>query len=156
MSKRTLIYLFIIIVEILVVFLTFPFFLQLIFNFCRSCKIIDDIEPSDFFSSPLFLAVVYSIIGFYLNIRTVREIKPLSYAALMILTIVDLILLPVSMGSALVYFMKKGIYDVRLSSISNLLFLILVILIKHIIILAMNEFVFRPKRVKNKTSNGKL
>lgn len=146
MIKRNLIYLGIFLGEIIIVNFTWTFFLDFTFKICTSCTFIDNIELASPFRNPLFFAITYSLIGLYLNFKTMKEFKSNSSFAIIGLTLMDILLIQVSMILSLAYFRTKGLSVIGLKEIFNPLFMIFIVSCKHIIALAINDFIIKPRK----------
>lgn len=104
MAKKSLIYIAILIGKIIIINFAFPHFLNFTFKFCRTCVFTDNVELSSLFRPPPFFATIYSLIGFYLNFKTMGEFSANSYFAIIGLSLLDILLIQLSMIFCLVYF----------------------------------------------------
>lgn len=147
MKRKYLIWFLLIFSQVIVIYFSLSTFFDWAFTFCSTCRFIDNIGIAKFFMTTVGFAIIYSLIGLYLNIRTVKQLRTKTYLALIILTILDIALIPLSMIIATIYFKMKGRFDIELTDIFNLVFMIFIVVCKHILILLGHEIF--GKRVRN-------
>lgn len=121
-------------------------FLDLAFTCCKTCKFKNDLSLQKMFSTPLLFAIVYSIIGVRLNAQTVQAYNKSGFGRLITLSIVDIALIPLSMSLSIVFYASNNNQEIFVSDIVNPVVFFLVMVCKHIILLAINDFIITPRR----------
>jgi len=146
MKKKYFIYTIIILSEFLVIYFLFSTFVNMASTTCPSCRVQENVRIEDFYRYFIYFSIIFTIGSFRFNLRTAKTIRQQYYPSLVLLSIIDIFLIPFCLILILNFYRYNGRLQILETEFYNCMILILLVSFKHVVIIGIHDFYFREKR----------